>query len=323
MEKNYQLTPISEAVELHLEGKFEEATKRYSQILEADPSNHVVHNNLGFLYTQRKMFIEAMYEYNQAISIREDYPTAYKNQGIAYMMMNSLDEAENSFLKAASQDENDESIYENLAKLYYLKGEWSEAEICWTKSYELSGNNDQLARIAQSMIPQGKLKEASKLLDKIIEMDDENAVAYLLYGIIHFVSDDYGSALKCFRRALGKEPENTETRHYLAMTFLKIGMTTEAKNELKRIITLDPLHIESRNDLAVLELAANQIDFSLQHLNRVLEVDPRNAKALYYKAMIFVQQSKREDAISLLNNIIDSGNLQYRDNANQLLKSIN
>jgi len=322
MERSHLSAPISEAVELHLAGKFEEAEKKYSKILEEDPSNPVAHNNLGFLYTQRKMFGEAICEYDKAISIREDYPTAYKNQGITYMLMNSLDKAENSFLKAASQDENDESIYENIAKLYYLKGDWYKSEACWKKSYELSGDNDKLIKIAQSLIPQGKLKEASSLLDKILELDDEHAVAYLLFGIINFLSDDYGTALKCFRRALGKEPENTEARHYLAMTLLKIGMTTEAKDELQRIILLDPLHIESRNDLAVLELAANQIDLSLQHLNKALELDSQNAKARYYKALIFVQHGKREDAISLLKDIIDSGNLQYQDNANQLLKSI-
>ena len=323
MEENYLSSTISEAVKLHLAGKFEEAEKKYSKILEEDPSNHVVHNNLGFLYTQRKMYKEAINEYHKAISIREDYATAYKNQAITFMMMNSLDEAENSFLVAASQDENDESVYENIAKLYYLKGEWNKSEIYWKKSYQLSGDNNKLINIAQSLTQQGKLKEASRLLDKILEMDDENAVAYLLFGIINFISGDYGTALKCFRHALGKEPENTEIRHYLAITMLRLGMTREAKDELQRIILLDPMNVESLNDMAVLDLAANQTESSLKYLDETLKQDSKNAKALYYKAAIYTKQGKTEEARILLTTILESATPEYQDAAGELLASLN
>jgi tetratricopeptide (TPR) repeat protein len=323
MEKNHLLSSISEAVELHLEGQFEDAAIKYSNILAEDPSNPIVHNNLGFLYTQSKMFNEAISEYNKAISLREDYPTAYKNQGITYMMMNSLNEAENSFLKAISLDENDESIYENIAKLYCLKCEWHKAEICWKKSYELSGDKSKLINIAQLLTRQGKLKEASKLLDKILDLDDENCIAYFLFGIINFLSNDYGTALKCFKYALGIEPENTEIRHYLAMTMLKLGMATQAKEELHRIILLDPMNVESLNDIAVLDLAANQTESSLREFNKVLEQESKNGKALYYKAVIYTRQGKAEEARDLLRIIIDSERPEYREAASELLSTLN
>lgn len=315
-------TLTEEAVNMHIAGNLDEAKQKYIGILDAEPFNKVAHNNLGFLYTQKKMFNDAISEYNKAIAADENYFTAYKNLGITFMMMGRPDDSENVFQKAVLINENDESIYDNLAKLYFLKEQWHSSELYWKKSCEFSITEEKLIGIAQVLIKQGKFTDASNFLEMTIELNDENPVAHFLSGIISFESHNYGTSTKYLRYALGIEPENIEIRQYLALTMLRTNKLEEARLEFQRIISLQPGNIDALNNLVVLELMANQINLSLQYVNRVLEIESKNTKALYYKSLIYVHQKKENEAGMLLTQIIESNDMNYSEAARKLLASI-
>lgn len=315
-------TLISEGVELQLEGKFNEAESKYRKALKAEPANAVVHNNLGFSYTQRKMFKEAIEEYDKAISLDNNNYTAYKNLGITFMMMNRLEDAENVLSIACSLNENDENVYDNIAQLSFIKEDWNKAEIFWKRSYELLPGIEKLISIAQVLIKQNKLDEAINVLNMVFESDKENTPAYYLSGVINFMSGNFGAALKYFRIALGIEPENTETRHYLAMTMLKMGKNNEAAAELERIVMLKPGHTEALNNLAVMYLSEGKIQNALACLNKTLGVDKLNAKALYYKGAILVQSKDKSEGIACLKNVVKMGETEYLLKSNEILTAI-
>lgn len=314
---------LRDGAELHLAGKMEEAEKKYREALEINESNAVAHNNLGFLFAQLERFDEAKQEYFRAIEINPEYSTAYTNLGLTYLMMQQWDETEYYLLKAVSFDKNDFHANESLAKLYMLKGDAANSEIFWKRCYNIKPKSSQLIDLAHVLITQQKLDEAMDVLKNALPDEEENPRLYAMLGIIYFAKYDFGSAITCFKRTLGMEPEDTEARHNLAMALLKTGQSIEAMNEFRRILLLNPDHAEARNNLAVIELAADDPDSALNHFNITLEQEPDNPKALYYKSIILFNQGDFVEAKKTLAATIATNHQDYKPKAEEILASMN
>ncbi len=314
---------MREGAELHLAGKMEKAEAKYREALSLDGHNAVGHNNLAFLLSQNEKFDEAEKEYFKALEINPEYATAWSNLGLLYLMLQRWEDAEQQLLKAISFDQNDFQANENLAKIYMLKGDYGNSEIFWKKCYSIQPRTSQLIELSHVLISQGKLDEALEILESILADEEESPRIYAMLGIIYFARYDFGSAIKCFKRTLGIEPENTEARHNLAMSLLKTGQNEEALNEFRRILLLNPDHTEARNNLAVIELAADETDSALNHFNITLEKEPENAKALYYKSIILFNQGNTDEARKSLAATIATNHPDYKLKAEEILATMN
>ncbi|NLX19521.1 MAG: tetratricopeptide repeat protein [Desulfobulbus sp.] len=315
-------TLLKEGAELHLAGRLADAERCYRQALEIDDSSAVAHNNLAFLLMQRREFAEAEQEYRRAIELSPAYATAYTNLGQAYLLMQRWDEAEEYLTRATELDADAFHAYESLAKLAMVYGDSNRAVSYWEEANRIRPVRENLVNLAHCLVQQRRLDEARDVLIRAADSDDEDARLHALFGIIAFAQYDFGSAIRHFKRALGIEPENTETRHNLAMAYLKTGQSEEAVMELRRILLLMPDHVEARNNLAVIELAAGEPDSALEHFNLILEQAPDNTKALYYKGVVLLQQGKTEAARALLEKITRTTPNEYQSQAAELLSTL-
>ncbi|NTU52250.1 MAG: tetratricopeptide repeat protein [Chlorobiaceae bacterium] len=313
---------VQEGAGLHISGRFRDAEERYLRALELDGSSAVAHNNLAFLLMQERRFDEAEQHYRQAIELRPEYATAYTNLGQLCLLMERWQEAEVLLTRAVTLDTDEYHAHENLARLFLLQGRGEESVRHWHECLRLRPGVDHTLDLAHALIQQQRLDEALAELNRVMEMDDEIPRLYALLGIIHFARCDYGMAIRCFRQKLGLEPEDVETRHNLAMAFLRTGGNEEALTELRRILLLDPSHTEARNNLAVLELAAGQPVAALEQFSMTLEEEPANTKALYYSGVIRLQLGAIDEARKLLAQVVQAEENPYMQQASELLTSI-
>lgn len=315
-------TLLQEGAELHMAGNLAGAERLYRQALEIDDASAVAHNNLAFLLMQRQDFDDAEQEYLRAIELSPTYSTAYTNLGQAYLLMQRWDEAEECLIRATELSTDEFHAHESLAKLYMLQGAPDRAEHHWKISNSIQPVHDNLLNHAHCLVQQRRLDEAQELLLAAAREDDENARLQGLMGIIAFARYDFGQAIKCFKRALGVEPENSEVRHNLATAYLKTGQSEEALTELRRILLLVPDHLEARNNLAVLELSAGETSSALEHFSLTLEQDPANAKALYYRGVCLLQQGDIDNARRSLQQAAATSHPEYEAKAAELLKAL-
>jgi len=315
-------TLLREGAELHLAGNLADAENCYRQALELDDSSAVAHNNLAFLLMQRRDFEAAEKEYLRAIELSPGYATAYTNLGQSYLLMQRWEEAEDWLTRAVSLENEDFHAHESLAKLYMLRGESDRSEHHWRVSNSLRPDSGNLLNLAHCLIQQQKLDEALQVLREAAVEEEDNARLHGLFGIVLFARYDFGSAIACFKRALGLEPEDAEVRHNLAMAYLKTGQTSEAVAELRRILLLAPDYTEARNNLAVIEFSVGETEAALTHFNLTLEQDPRNAKALYYKGGLLMQRGELEAARRCLQQAVATKDNDYQQRATVLLKSL-
>lgn len=83
----------------------------------------MVHNNLGVIYLEKKMFNEAILEFQKELDLYPLYDQAHFNLGVAYYYQGRPDEAEKAWLKTLEINPDYLQAYQNLAVLYREKND--------------------------------------------------------------------------------------------------------------------------------------------------------------------------------------------------------
>lgn len=76
---------------------------------------------------------------------------------------------------------------------------------------------------AQNLIEKRRFKEASEVVDKILEQDEYLAQGHVLKGTVAYLQADYPAAIKSWERALEINPYEKLTRAYLVQAYNKVG----------------------------------------------------------------------------------------------------
>ena len=131
----------------------------------------------------------------------------------------------------------------------------------------------------------GKYEEALALLSQN-KWSGKSAAIYFYIGICEFNLKNYGLAEEAFKKSLGIEPDNFNTRHYLAINYLSKGDYINALKELDLLIRLHPENEKVSLDKVSVLLSLRQIEDAELLNNKVIRLNNKNAKALQYKKMI-------------------------------------
>ena len=100
---------VNQAIAAHQQSKLKEAEKLYRSILENQPTNLIVNNNLGVLLYSLGRPDEAEASYRKAIEVKPDYAEAYNNLGNILKDQNKFNEAEARKFMAKNKINNIES----------------------------------------------------------------------------------------------------------------------------------------------------------------------------------------------------------------------
>ena len=128
---------IQQAIKAHQEGRIEEAERLYHSILENQPTNFHVANNLGVLLQGLSRFDEAEASYRKALEIKPDYEEVHNNLGVLLNDLRRFDEAEAYCRKALEIKPDYEEAHYNLGNTLRDLGRFDEAEASYRKALEI------------------------------------------------------------------------------------------------------------------------------------------------------------------------------------------
>lgn len=155
----------------------QERIEQYKQILDIDPGDYQVRNNLGVIYAQLRLFDEAIEQFEKVIETKPDYTTAFLNMGAAYGDMGNLDKAIESFEKAIEISPGYAKAYQNLGVAYYETEQFQQAIDNFEKYIALyQGEIDETIfyTMALSYKQLGNKDMAQQYLQKVIEINPNN-----------------------------------------------------------------------------------------------------------------------------------------------------
>jgi len=158
----------------------QERIDQYKKLLEVDPADYQVRNNLGVTYAQIKLFEEAIAEFEQVIKLKPDYSFAWVNLGSTYGDMGKIDKAIECFKKTIEISPNYAKPYQNLGVAYFYDKKYEDAIKSFEKFIEM--NNDTADEstfytVAQSYKHLKNKEKYKEFLKRILEVNPNNELA--------------------------------------------------------------------------------------------------------------------------------------------------
>lgn len=158
-------------------GKDDEAIKCFVQVLAIDPHHEQTQKALAMLYLQKQMYSAASALFNQLCEGKAD-PLHYSHLGYALYQQSDFEAAKKAYQEAIKLDDSRPQRFVSLSQVYRSLGLVNNAIIALNKALEVDEQNaDFLFLMAGLKSDMGHNDEAKQLLERVMEMDNENAEA--------------------------------------------------------------------------------------------------------------------------------------------------
>jgi len=132
------MTTIKESEALFAQGKIEEAEKCFLDLLDNDPTNVEILNNLGVICHYRGNVAEAEGYFLKAIKSKEDYPDGLLNLADLYQNAKRWEKAALQLEKYIAIDDQDPNLFNQLGMIYLETSNTEKARKALKKSLELN-----------------------------------------------------------------------------------------------------------------------------------------------------------------------------------------
>ncbi|XP_043722453.1 hsp70-Hsp90 organizing protein 2-like [Telopea speciosissima] len=96
-------------------GRFEEATRFFSEAIDLAPTNHVLYSNRSAAYASLHKYNESLVDAKKTVEIKPDWSKGYSRLGAAHVGLGSFDEAIAAYKKGLELDPNNEALKSGLA----------------------------------------------------------------------------------------------------------------------------------------------------------------------------------------------------------------
>lgn len=305
-----------------LNKNFAEAKNKYTEALSLDADNATTLNNLGLLYLHEKKNKEAEELFRKAFGISESETYAL-NLGHSLTYQNQFAEAEKYYLKSINIQKNNLQSWESLISLYEYTEQFEKA-IATLQTIILTGNSQVAHKIKLSkiLIKTGQYKEALDILHN--SLDERGAESEILYYIafVHFKNQNLGLAKTAIQNSLSHNPFRELSLELAATIAMSLSDNETAVKYWTEILKINPMNHAVRINKSILHISKKEQQKALNELDFVLSFDSKNPKALYYKALLYIEEKNTFTDGEKILAILTQFQNDYAEKASVMLNNI-
>ncbi len=213
---------LQRGIEVHKEGKLDEAIKHYTKSIQLKPDNPILsraYSNRGNAYDGKGQHDLAFKDYSIAIEINPDDADAYFYRGFTYELKRNYEEAIKDYDKAIELNPNHVDAYVYRAGV---------------------ANRD--------------LELVIKDYSKAIELNPNFVYAYRNRGLTYKKKGKVDLAIKDYNKAIELNSDSALDYSHRARAYRDDGETHLAIEDYSRSIHLNPYYIDNYYDLAMIFL---------------------------------------------------------------------
>ncbi|MBA7491452.1 Beta-barrel assembly-enhancing protease [subsurface metagenome] len=221
-----------------LDQQFPDVVTTLSNQLSKLPNNPYVLNNLGLAFLTQRKWEEATKQFKEAIEIKRDFYSAKMNLARALISLKRYEDALNIYKGLKKKHINDTKILMNIAHIYFV---------------------------------QQKLDKSEDLLNKIISMDKENAVAYNNRAVIQIIKENFNKAIGDLRKAIYINTYFAIAENNLGICYVAKGVQKNAVRHFLTALSIDPNLADAAQNLGLSYSKAGEYRKVITLLGKYLE----------------------------------------------------
>jgi tetratricopeptide (TPR) repeat protein len=129
-------------------------------------------------------------------------------------------------------------------------------------------------------------------------------------GVAYLRADNTDLAFQEFQKILALHPDDAKAHFNLALVYYKQGLYDRELEEYRKTIELDPDHFEAHVHLGHADLAKGLDADAIREYEWVLKRDPNQLQVLYNLSLLYEDQGRLREALSLLDRYLtlENGN---------------
>jgi predicted O-linked N-acetylglucosamine transferase (SPINDLY family) len=240
--KHQKVTAIrDEAIQLHQNGKIQEAKYLYEKLLDLDSKNVEAIHYLGLIEYQSGNYETAIQWIQKAIIIKPDWAEAHCHIALAYKETSKYDEAINALNIAININPYYGAAHYNLGNIF-LKLELIDKAIAHYNKAILI-NDKYIEAYFQRGIANEALNEyefASSDYLKTLELDHKYVKSYLKLAILNKKNQNVKAAIEYHYKAIELEPTNDDTYRSLAEILVENKLIEDAIIFYRKALAINP-----------------------------------------------------------------------------------
>jgi tetratricopeptide (TPR) repeat protein len=199
----------------------------------------------------------------------------------------------------------------------------SEQRLAEAVAHHQAGRLDEAARLYQAVLEDDPAQcDALNLLGVIAQQqgDPDRAIALLSralavrenvpdfhnnIGEAYRARGDLDQAIQHYRRATDLEPTNADAHSNLGVALKTKGALEAAEAHLRRAIEIRPAHSRAHSNLGTVQRALGQTEAAMASLSRAIELDPASADAYSNLGNVLGDLDRDGDAIALYRKALE------------------
>ncbi|OGI23253.1 MAG: hypothetical protein A2255_06245 [Candidatus Melainabacteria bacterium RIFOXYA2_FULL_32_9] len=303
---------LTQAIEQHQTGNFQETEILYRQILQNNPENDVAlyylgimacelgqseiaienlrkaidinpiyeyYKDLGNIYFDINNNYEAIHSYEQVIKLNNNDIDVYFNLGLLYWQVREIEKARNSFENVIRINNNDAEAYNHLGSIYYNEFKDAQKAIeCFNRVIEINpGYADGYFNLALAYNSINEKDNSIKSYQKAVEINPEHFQAYLNLGILLIEKDRIEESIVCFERVIQLKPDYPEAYYNLGNSLQEKGEFEKAQFYYQKAAEVKPDFVEAYNGLGLALSQQGRLDEAIKSYKKAIELNSSNA----------------------------------------------
>jgi TolB-like protein/DNA-binding winged helix-turn-helix (wHTH) protein/Flp pilus assembly protein TadD len=240
------ISEIISALEIKLTDKERtRLARKYSNSIEA--YDLFLHGWQSLWLSSREGMLQARDYFHKAIELDSQFARAYANLALTYIydhMLGWSEDSEESLRMAHQYADQAIEINPDLPQVYWVKGfadifhkDYKQSLKHAQKAIDIDPNfADGYGLLATALNYAGKPDQADIEMRKAMQLNPMHPAIYkVIHGEIFFNKREYAKAIGNFNFALQTNPENEESRLWLAAAYAHVGEVEEAAWQLEQI----------------------------------------------------------------------------------------